>query len=191
MSVTLIDLWMPILLGTVLAWIASAAIHMALKYHNSDYQPIANEDEVADAIRRGNPGPGLHSMPFCKDMSQMGDPAMQAKFNNGPVAFITIFPNGMPNMGKLVGQQILYFLAGTVLIAGCAAQVLPQGATPGRVFHLITPVSFLAFGWAVMPFAIWYGHKWSTTAKYLLDALIYGLVVGGCFAWLWPAVKAV
>lgn len=31
------------------------------------------------------------------------------------------------------------------------------------------------------------GHPWSTTAKYLLDALIYSLVIAGSFAWLWPA----
>lgn len=189
MGVTLTDLWMPILLGTLLAWIASAAIHLALKYHNSDYKQLANEDEVAEAIRRGSPSPGLHSMPFCKDMSQMGEPEMQAKFTSGPVAFVTIFPTGMPKMGKLIGQQILYFLFGCVLIGACAAQVFPPGAAPMAVFQLIAPVAFLAFGWGVVPFAIWYGHAWSTTAKYLLDALIYGLVVGGCFAWLWPAVK--
>ena len=53
---TLLDLWMPILLGTFLAWIASAVIHMALKYHNSDYKELANEDEVGDAVRNGSPG---------------------------------------------------------------------------------------------------------------------------------------
>ena len=80
MDVDLIDLWMPILLGGVLAWIASALIHMALKYHNSDYRALSNEDEVAASLRNGAPRPGLHSIPFCGDMKQMGDPAMQEKF---------------------------------------------------------------------------------------------------------------
>lgn len=189
MGVTLIDLWMPILLGAFLAWVASAMIHMALKYHNSDYKQLPNEDEVVAAIGRGAPSPGVHSMPYCSDMKGMGEPAMQARFTNGPVAFVTVFPNGMPKMGKLIGQQMLFFLIGCVLIGGCAAQVLPPGAAPMAVFHLIAPVGFLAFGWGVVPFSIWYGHAWSTTAKYLLDALIYGLVVAGCFAWLWPGVK--
>ena len=55
------------------------------------------------------------------------------------------------------------------------------------VFRVTSAVAFLAYGWAVIPFAIWYGHPWSVTAKYLLDALIYGLVTGGVYAWLWPA----
>lgn len=186
MGVSLIDLWMPILLGSVLAWVASALIHMALKYHNSDYRGLANEDEVAASIARGTPRPGLHSIPYCTDMSKMGEPEMQAKFANGPVAFVTIFPNGMPAMGKLVGQQMLYFLVGCALIAWCATLVLAPGAVYMNVFKFVAPVAFLAFGWGVVPFSIWYGHPWSTTAKYLLDALIYGLIVAGSFAWLWP-----
>ena len=187
MGISLIDLWMPILLGAALAWVASALIHMLLKYHNSDYRPLANEDEVAAAIRRGAPRPGLHSLPYCADMAKMAEPAMQAKFTDGPVAFVTVFPSGLPNMGKLVGQQFLYFLVGCVLIAGVACLALPPGAAYMPVFTFVATLGFLAFGWAVVPFSIWYGHTWSATAKYLLDALIYGLVIAGCFAWLWPA----
>ncbi len=189
MGVSLVDLWMPILLGGVLAWVASALIHMALRYHNSDYLQLPNEDEVAASIRRGAPKPGLHSIPFCADMGKMGEPEMQAKFTNGPVAFVTIFPSGMPAMGKLIGQQLVYFLIGCVLIGWCATLALPPGTLYMNVFAFVAPVGFLAFGWAVVPFSIWYGHAWSTTLKYLLDALIYGLVVAGCFAWLWPAVE--
>lgn len=188
MGVSLMQLWMPILLGSVLAWIASALIHMLLKYHNSDYRKLANEDDVAAAIRAGSPGRGLHSLPHCKEMSELGEPAMQAKFVDGPVAFVTIFPSGLPQMGKLVGQQVIYFLIGCVLIGGCATLALAPGADYMSVFRFVAPVAFLAFGWAVIPFAIWFGHPWSMTAKYLLDALIYGLIVAGSFAWLWPRV---
>jgi hypothetical protein len=92
----------------------------------------------------------------------------------------------MPAMGKLVGQQMLYFLVGCALIAWCATLALAPGAVYLSVFGFIAPVAFLAFGWAVVPFSIWFGHPWSTTLKYLLDALIYGLIVAGTFAWLWP-----
>jgi hypothetical protein len=64
--------------------------------------------------------------------------------------------------------------------------VLTAGSAYSTVFGFIAPVAFLAFGWAVVPFAIWFGHTWSMTLKYLLDALIYGVVVAACFAWLWP-----
>ena len=188
MTVNILQLWLPILLGTALAWIASGMIHMLLKYHNTDYQPLKNEDEVATAIRNGSPGLGLHSVPFVVDMSKMGEDAMQAKFVEGPVAFVTIFENGMPKMGKLMIQQISFFLIGCVLIAYCASLALAPGADYLKVFRFVSTTGFLAFGWAVVPYSIWYGLQWSITAKYLFDALIYGLLVAGSFAWLWPSI---
>jgi len=186
MMVGMLQLWIPILLGSLLAWIASGLIHMVVKYHNSDYRKLPNEDEVAAAVRNGNPAVGLYVMPYCIDMSEMKDEAMQQKYADGPVAFLTVFQKGMPKMGKLMGQQISFFVIGSVLIAYCASLALAPGATYLTVFRLVSTVGFLTFGWAAIPFRIWYGHPWSTTAKYLLDALVYGLVVAGTFAWLWP-----
>ena len=190
MSISLLQLWAPILLGTVLAWIASSLIHIVLKYHDSDYKQLANEDEVMAAVRNGSPSLGVHTFPYCVDMSQMKDEAMQRKFNKGPVGFVTVFPSGMPPMGKLIGQQILYFLVGCVLVGYCATLALEPGAEYLSVFRFVAAVGFLAFGWAHIPFVIWYGLLWSTSAKYLLDALIYGLIVAGCFAGFWPGAAA-
>ncbi len=190
MTISLVQLWLPIVLGTFLAWIASGLIHMVVKYHNSDYQRLTNEDEVMNAVRNGSPTLGIHTFPFCIDMNEMKDKGVQQRFKNGPVGFLTMFPNGLPNMGKLMGQQISFFLVGCVLIAYCATLALEPGAQYMAVFRFVAAVGFLTFGWGVIPFSIWFGHLWSTTAKYLLDALIYGLMVAGSFAWLWPAAAA-
>ena len=189
MSISLLDLWMPILLGTLLAWISSALIHIALKYHNSDYNELTNEDEVMTALRNGSPSVGMHTTPYCVDMSKMQDESMQQKFAKGPVAMIAILPNGMPQMGKAIGQQIAYFLLGSIFIAYVATLALAPGADYMTVFRFVAAVGFMTFGWALLPFSIWYGHLWSTAAKYLLDALIYGVLVAGAFAWLWPGVS--
>lgn len=187
MSVSLMDLWIPILLSGVLAWIASALIHMALKYHNSDYRKLANEDDVAASLRAGSVEEGFYSLPHCVDMKEMNDEAMQNRFKEGPVAFIAIFPKGMPPMGKLVGQQFTYFIVSSVMIAYCASLALTPGADYMSVFRIVATVSFLAFFWSQIPMSIWYGHPWSTTFKYMIDALIYAAVMAGTFAWLWPS----
>jgi len=57
------------------------------------------------------------------------------------------------------------------------------------VFRFFSAVGFIAYGWANIPYSIWFGFQWSITAKYLLDALIYALVVAATFAWLWPALN--
>ena len=58
-------------------------------------------------------------------------------------------------------------------------------APRGRV-GVVSTVTFLAYGMALPQFSIWYRRSWATTMKALLDSLIYGLVTGAVFAWLWP-----
>ena len=186
MSVALTELWLPILLGGIFCWIASALFHMVIKHHNADYKPLSNEAEVSAALRAGDPKPALYSMPYCKDMKEMGEEAMVNKFNQGPVAMITVFNKGMPPMGKLMLQQILFFIVGCLLMAYIATLALPAGSDYMAVFRLLMVTGFLTFGWGLIPFSIWYGHPWSNTLRYLIDALIYGAVAAGTFAWLWP-----
>lgn len=186
MSLTITQLLIPAALSALLAWIASALIHILLKYHNSDYKQLSNEDAVAAAIGAEAPAKGIYSIPFCIDMKAMGTEEMQAKFTRGPVAFVTVFANGMPQMGKLMLQQIAYFFVGAFLIGYCASLAMQPGEEYLVVFRAVSAIAFLAYGWAVLPFSIWYGHSWSTSAKYLLDALIYALLTAGVFAGLWP-----
>ena len=38
------------------------------------------------------------------------------------------------------------------------------------------------------PESIWKGQKWSITLKFVVDGVVYGIVTGVTFGWLWPAV---
>ncbi len=187
MVVSLSTLWLPVLLAGILCWVASALIHMLLKYHNSDYSELSNEDEVSAALRAGSPAPALYSMPHCTDMKEMGGESMQAKFAAGPVAMISVLPNGMPPMGKLLGQQILFFIVGSLLLAYLATLSLSAGADYMTVFRHLFVAAFLAYGWASIPYSIWMGQPWSNCIRYMVDSLIYAAVTAGTFAWLWPA----
>ena len=72
--VSLTALWLPILLSAVAVFIASSVIHMALKYHNSEYQPIAQRSEtVLDAMRAEQHPPCLLCLPPLRQrMKEMG-----------------------------------------------------------------------------------------------------------------------
>jgi hypothetical protein len=37
-----------------------------------------------------------------------------------------------------------------------------------------------------IPAAIWMGKPWAVVVKEVVDGLIYGMVMGGTFGWLWP-----
>ena len=189
MPVSYSDLWLAILLAGVFCWLASAVIHMVIKHHNSDYKELSNEADVASALRAGNPAPALYTMPHCIDMKQMGEESMQKKFNDGPVAMISVMPNGMPAMGKSLGLQFAFFLLGAALIACLAASTISAGAEYMTVFKFVFLAAFLTYGWAEIPYSIWMGQPWANTARYLIDAVIYGAVTAGTFGWLWPGLS--
>jgi hypothetical protein len=178
--------WMPIILSAVAVYAASSLIHMVLKWHNSDYRKLANEDDVRAAIRAGNPAPGQYVMPHCPGMKEMQTPEAQQKFVEGPIGFLTIRPNGLPRMGGALALWFVYSLAIGVVAAYIASRTLPPGTTFGHVCRVVGTLSFLAYAGGAVPAGIWMGKPWSSVAKEILDGLIYGAVTGGIFAWLWP-----
>jgi hypothetical protein len=159
---------------------------MLIKYHNADYKGLANEDAVSTALAEKSPAPALYTLPYCSDMKTMSEEHMQKKFNDGPVAMITIMPNGMPPMGKLLTQQILFFLFGSFLIGYLATLSIATNADCVMVFRQVFIAAFLSYGWAQIPLSIWMGQPWSNCVRYLIDALIYAAVTAGTFALLWP-----
>ena len=186
MSVSVSELWLAILVAGLLCWVASALIHMLIKYHNADYKELTNEEAVSSTLADKPPAPALYTLPYCSDMKAMGEESMQKKFNDGPVAMITIMPNGMPPMGKLLSQQIVFFIFGSFLIGYLATISIAGNADFMMVFRQVFIASFLTYGWAQIPYSIWMGQPWSNCVRYLLDALIYAAVTAGTFSLLWP-----
>jgi hypothetical protein len=65
-------------------------------------------------------------------------------------------------------------------------QIIGPGGPPRFAFHYGGLIGFLAYGMALPQHSIWYRRSWATTLKSLFDSLIYGIVTGSAFAWLWP-----
>src|SRR5258707_11307856 len=83
------QLLLPALLSAIAVFIVSSVIHVALKYHNSDFKKLSNEDEVRAAIRKGAPGPGQYMVPHCSEGGKK-DPAVMQKFVEGPVGLVVL-----------------------------------------------------------------------------------------------------
>ncbi|MEO8461202.1 MAG: hypothetical protein ABI451_11795 [Dokdonella sp.] len=180
------QLWLPILLSAVFVFIASSILHMVIKFwHGPDYHGFSNEDEVAAAIRKGNPAPGVYVIPHCTPES-MKDPAMQEKFKQGPIAKIFLRQGGAINLGSFLGQWFVFCLMVSLFCAFLSAHVLPNGAPFAHVFHLIGLAALLAYAFGAIPNAIWWGFPWGSTIKHFIDGIIYAVITGATFAWLWP-----
>ena len=184
--VPLMQLWQPIVLSAFVVFIASSVIHMVLKWHAGDYRGLSNEDDVRAVIRKGNPIPGQYILPYCPDMKEMASPAMQQKYNEGPVGVIRVMKNRMPNMGSSLSVWFGFNLLVSLFAAYIASRTLGSGAGYMTVFRVTSAVGFAGYVLGGYQEAIWMGKSWGAAFKDTVDGLIYALLMGGCFGWLWP-----
>ena len=177
-------LWLPILLSAVFVFIASSVIHMATPWHKNDYQSVPQEDQVAGALRAVPPGDYL--LPRPRNMEQMRSPEFAERMKQGPVLMMTVMPNGVTAMGGTMAKWFLYLLVVSFIAGGIASHVLPPNADSHVILHTTGMTAFLGFALALWQMAIWYRRSLGTTVRSTIDGLIYGLITGATFAWLWP-----
>ncbi len=179
---TIMTLWLPIIVAAVVTFIAGALIWMAMPWHKTDFSRTANEDSVRAALKGLTPG--QYTVPFAMDQKDLASDEMKQKFREGPVGFVTIVPSGEPAMGGKLLLNFVYNLIVAVIAAYFVSRTLTAGADYLAVFRIAGTVGFVAYGMAYFQESIWFGRPWSTTAKALVDALIYGVLIGGVFGWL-------
>ena len=188
----LANLWLPILLSGVAVFIVSSVMHMVVwpshgPIHKNDYDAMPGEDVVRAAMRDHNMKPGNYSFPHCRSLKGLEQAELREKFNEGPVGFMTVLPNGLPAMGKALAQWFLLtlFVGAFVAYASWLA-VGATGADPRHIFRITSTIAVLGYGVDALTDSVWKGVKWSTSLKFLFDGLLYGLATGAVFAWQWP-----
>lgn len=183
--VTITALWLPVLVAAILVFVASSIIHMALPWHNKDVGQLPDEDAVLAAMRDAGAEPGDYMFPYCKS-GDMGSPEAKERFDRGPVGVVTVMNNGMPLMGSILALWFVYGLVVSILVAYVTGRVFGPGAEYLEVFRISGTVAFLAYAGSEAQRSIWWGRSWGTTARNIVDGLVYGLVTAGAFGWLWP-----
>lgn len=177
-------LWLPILLSAVIVFIASSIIHMVLPHHKSDYRKVPDEDKARAALRAAGLTRGLYVMPFCTP-KEMKSPEMAAKYNEGPVATMTVFPNGTPAIPKFMAMWFVYLVIISFFVAYLTGRTVMAGAPYPAVFRVAGTAAFLTYGLGPLANGIWKGQPWGVVIKEAIDGLVYALLTGGTFGWLW------
>ncbi len=181
------ELWLPILVASVLVFIVSSIIHVALKYHNSDFAAVPDEDRVQAALREFNIPPGDYVIPHACDGKERESDEFKAKAQQGPVVFMSVCPEDAFNMKNSLIQWFLYCILISVFAAYVAGVALASGADYSSVFRVAGTVAFAGYGLALLQNSIWMKKNWTATAKSVFDSLIYGMVTAGAMGWLWPS----
>lgn len=184
--VSIISLWLPILLSAVLVFIISSIIHMFLRYHNTDFGQLADEEKVMDDLGKYNIAPGEYVLPYAGSMEVMNSPEYKEKRNKGPVAFMTVMESGPVNMGKSLFLWFIYCLIVGIFAAYVSGAALKPGAEYLAVFRFTGVTAFIGYVLALWQNSIWYNRKLSTSIKNTFDGLVYALFTAGIFGWLWP-----
>jgi hypothetical protein len=176
----------PILLSAVLVFIMSSLIHMVLGWHKHDYPKLPNEDQVRAALRPLGVPPGDYMVPRPSSSEDMRSPEFAAKVREGPNMVLTVLPNGRWSMARPLTLWFLYAVVASVFAAYVAGRALPPGAPYLAVFRIAGCTAFVGYSLALWQMTIWYRRALGTTIRATIDGLIYGLLTGGVFGWLWP-----
>jgi len=187
MPVELADIWLPIALSGVFVFVVSSILHMCIPIHKGDYKKLPDEEQVLAALREHDLKPGEYMFPCAGSMKEMSDPAMVAKYEQGPVGFMAVFPTGSPAMGKSLVQWFLYSILIGFCVGYLGTQVLEKGAEFKDVFRFTGTVAIVVYGFSCIPNSIWKGAGWISTAKYIFDGVLYGFATALAFALMWPA----
>ncbi len=179
-------LWLPVVLSAVIVFVVSSLIHMASPWHKGDYPKMPNEDKVRDTLRPLGIAPGDYMVPRPSSREEMRSPAFAEKLRQGPVLMLTVMPNRLMPMGKNLALWFLYSAVVGVFAAYVAGSALPPGAPYVRVVRFAAVTAFVGYSVALWQMSIWYRRAWSTTVKATVDGLVYALLTGATFGWLWP-----
>lgn len=183
----LLSLWLPILLATVAVFIGSFITWAVLPFHHGEFKGLPDEEFFLNAFAQRNIGPGEYMFPFAGCSGErMKDPAFVEKMKSSPMGQLRVWP-GMPNMGVNMALTILVFLILNTFVAYLASQTLPPGAGFSRVFQIAGTAAILGHAFGGLPNAIWFCKSARAVTLELVDCVIFALITGAIFAWLWPA----
>jgi hypothetical protein len=187
--VSVIDLWLPILLSAVAVWIASALAWMLMPHHKGDFKQLPNEDAVMNALRPMRIPPGLYFFPHMKECNKAKmDPVAKEKFEKGPHGLLQIWPpSAFGKMGRNMVLSFIFYVVVGVFVAYLGSHALDAGAEYLKVFQITGTAAIMAYCFASIPHAIWFGTPTRNIIAALVDGIVYGLLTAGFFAWLWPS----
>jgi len=181
--VTLPMLWLPILLSAVFVFIASNIFWMALPFwHHRDYGKIATSDRIVDALV--DTPSGQYMVPS-HDWNKL-TPEERAAFQKRPGGLLLLRNPMQFSIGSALASFFILNVVIAVFIAYVCRLSLSAGAPHASVFRVAATAGILAYAFNTVSDSIWFGKPWLVTVRFIIDGLIYALLIGTTFAWLWP-----
>ena len=183
------ELWMPILVSAVVAWIVQAIIWTVMPHRKSEWSKVGDDTAFKAAIKGFNLKPGYYMFPWCDDPSKTKDEAFHKAMNEPPLGTMHLWAGRRP-MGLCMGWSFVFNLVASASVAYIAWNALERpGVEYLKVYQITGATTFLAYTYALIPGGIWFGKPIKSVVFDIADGLVIALLTGGIFGWLWPSVE--
>ena len=189
-SVSAFSLWLPILVAAIVVFVASFLAWMVLPHHKPDFKGLRDEDDFLSSLRARKPEAGQYAFPFCDDYSKLKDPEYKKKYEAGPHGMMLVWP-GPPNMAKALALTFVFYLVVGFCVGYLGAFSLERGAGFMEVFRVTGAAAIFVYTLGFIPNAIWFGRTLRSVVMDVIDCVIYGILTGLIFSWMWPAPETV
>ncbi len=182
---SLLPLWLPVLLSAAAVWVVSTVFGMPFLHHKNDFIGLPDEEAFLEDLHRRGIKPGNYLFPDFRSREAMNSEQVQKRLNQGPVGHLIVWKTPL-TMGDKLAATFIVHLVVSALIAYLARIAIPGPAAFARVFQFVTAAGILAYCFSFLSGAIWWGSYKRTIVANVFDGIIYGVIIGAIFAWLWP-----
>ena len=182
------QLWLPILVSSVVVFIASALAWMVLPHHKKDIKVLPDEKPWMEHLAETGLAPGLYMWPGAATPEVMKSDEFKARYKAGPWGSINIGA-AQPNLGRNLLFVFLVYVGISVLVAYVTGRAHGPGANFAMVFPAATAAAILGYCAGSLPGAIFMAKPARFVMTDFADALVYAVLTGIIFSALWPAAS--
>src|SRR5690606_1984858 len=113
-------------------------------------------------------------------------PEMKQKLADGAVGVLVLRAPGSAGHGASLAPRFGLILVVSLLTPYVAAKVLSATVSTVAVVRLVAVVTVITYTLAPFSLGRWSGQPWRSVIKHAVDGVVFGLIAGAVFAWLWP-----
>lgn len=188
--ISLAQLWLPLLIASVVVFFASAMMWMVLPHHKKDILFIGEgESNYLDTLKKLNLKAGFYMYPGCEQSDLKTDEG-KARWDAGPWGTLTV-SSCKPNFGMNLLKTFIVYSIITVFVAYITGLSVPAGSDYMHVFRVAGTTAILGHCMGGLVNDFFLGKPARFIATCFFDSLVYALITAGIFASMWPASEAI
>jgi len=178
----LVDLWLPIIVCTVVLFFASFAAWVILPHHFADKKRLPDQDAIMKIVEELKIPPGNYMFPYAGTKHEQNSKEFQEKYKAGPMGLLDVYE--LPSMPMNMVKTVIFFLITSAIIGYITYVACPPGTEFMKVFRVAGTIGILTHGSSGVLNGIWFKKRLITD---IIDGIVFGLLLGLIFALLWPA----